>query len=505
MGLPKEPRQKMINLMYLVLTALLALNVSNEILNAFKIVDQSLGKSNTASEVKIDFINKQFEKQLGIQGQEKVGPWLDKSKQTKALCDGLYNYLKGLKDTMIYASSYDEKTGKYKEDDLDASTRILVEGTKGKELYNKLNDLRKELLKLADKDSGEFVSSLPLRLEIPKTENIENQKDWQSAHFRMVPTIATITILTKFQNDIRNSQTALTDFFFKKINAEDIKFDQFEPFIASNATYLLSGQKFEATIGVGAFSSTSNPIITVNGRSLAATAGKAVYEEVVGGAGTKRLNVAISLKQPNGEMKTVNKELEYTVGVPGGATVTPDKMNVFYRGVDNPITVSGGSVGAEKVRVSMTNGELKPNGQLKYNIRPGAGNDATVTVNTGEGKPGSFLFRVKDIPDPIPMVGASKGGGMPAAAFKAQGGVRAVLENFDFQAAFQVVSYKVGANGRGFDNYMEATNNGAPWTGQAAGIINRALPGSIIFFDEIRAVGPDGKTRKLGSIAFNLR
>jgi hypothetical protein len=181
-------------------------------------------------------------------------------------------------------------------------------------------------------------------------------------------------------------------------------------------------------------------------------------------------------------------------------------MNVVYIGVDNPITISGGSVGREKVHVSFTSpgAALTNTSGDNWIIKPTTQGEAVLNVNAN-GKNFPFKLRVKNLPLPAGFIGTKKGGAISTAEFKAIGGLIARLEDSDFEAPFHVVSYTMGAIGGSIPQYIQANNEGNRWSGSAAGIVNRATPGTNIFLDDIRVVGWDGDTRLISSMVFNLR
>lgn len=321
----------------------------------------------------------------------------------------------------------------------------------------------------------------------------------------MTPTIASLTILSKFQNDIKNSESQVVDYFLSQVGSVKVVFDEFQPLIGTNATYLMPGQELEITAGIGAYSKAATPTISIGGTTPALTEGKAIYKSTVSGAGEKSVVVNIRYTKPDGSVGTLEKVIKYTVGVPSGASVFLEKMNVLYAGVENPVNISAGSSGLEKMNVSFTGGgSMTPSGGGRYIIKPVTVGPANINV-TVNGKTTPFAMRVKRLPDPTAMVGQSKGGSISAATFKAQGGLFARLLESDFDAPFQVVSYVLGANGGSFQTYQEGPNDGARWTGNAATIVSRATPGSSIFFDRIRVKGPDGLVREIPPIIFQLK
>ncbi|GAO45121.1 gliding motility protein GldM [Flavihumibacter petaseus] len=512
MALPKEPRQKMINMMYLVLTALLALNVSSEILNAFKTVNNSITTANAVVDKKNASIFEAFKEALSDpKTAENANKWFPKAQEAQKLSDDLSNYINDLK-TRLKKEAKGENIGtpeeKFSEDNLDAATRMLVEGKDGVELENRLKAFKTNLLNVIPEDQRAAIEkSLPLDLSIPKSQTgSTTSKEWKSAYFHMTPTIAALTILSKFQNDVKNSEAIVVDHFYQQIGKVKFKLDKFEAFASQNSQYLMPGQELVITSGIGAFSTEALPSVTVNGAKVTTNPdGSAIYKTTVNGAGEHTVKVVVAYKDPNtGEDKTTTKDVTYTVGVPSGASVFLEKMNVVYMAVDNPVMVSAGSAGKEKMNVSFTNGTISPAGGDRYIIKPSKMGPGELKV-TVDGKTTSFPLRCKNLPDPTATVGNSRGGSMGAAQFKAMGGVLAKLLDSEFEAKYDVLSYVVGANGGAFQVYRQAPNDGARWTGSAAQIISMATPGSSIFFDQIRVKGPDGKVRELPGIFFNLK
>lgn len=523
MALPKEPRQKMINMMYLVLTALLALNVSTEILNAFRTVNTSIINANTVIDAKNSTSYGSFDELLkDKQTMEKAKIWQPYALQAKSLSSTINGYIDDLKKQLINESGPKMENGiqKYNDDDLEASSRLLVEHGKGKELREKLKEYKDKILATVDPSKfsdpiikksvkekrAQLEKSFPLDLSTPKSQegSDTSNSDWSYSYFHMTPTIAAMTILSKFQNDVKSSEAQVVDYFLSQVGSVKVVFDEFQPLIGTNATYLMPGDNLEVSAGIGAYSKAATPTISINGSTLPLSEGKALYKTTVSGSGEKSINVNIRYTRPDGSTGTLEKQIKYTVGVPSGASVFLEKMNVMYIGVDNPLNISAGSAGLEKMDVRFAgSGEIKSLGNGRYSIHPG-GSPGRANINVSvNGKTTPFEMRIKKLPDPKGMVGSNTGGSISAAQFKATGGLFAKLDS-DFDVTFQVVSYTVGANGGAFQKYESAPNDGARWTGQAATVINRATPGSSIFFDNIKVKGPDGP-RDIPAVVFQLK
>lgn len=516
MALPKEPRQKMINMMYLVLTAMLALNVSAEIINAFKTVNNSLLNANKVATEKNNLIYKSFQDKLSDPNSaERARIWKPRADQVKQIAGEMNTYLEQLKKDLKTEADLKIEDGEevFKFDNLEAATRLMENKGKGKELLKKLTEFKANILKILPDSSAadsivikNFMKTLPLNLEMPKTENAGN-RDWTSAYFRMTPTIAAVTILSKFQNDVKNSESQLVDYFHRQIGEVKVVYNQFEPLIGTSATYLLPGQELQVNAGLGAYSKDVVPEIFINDSKVPVENGLGTWKTIVGGPGTGTVRVLVKYKDPlSGQEKSIPKEINYTVGSPTGAFVSAEKVKVLYIDLPNELAVSGGNVGDEKVSVSIDNGSLSKTGAGRYIASPSTPGKATVTVNS-DGKVSKFEFRVKTVPDPIAMVGRNKGGIMNTAEFKAQAGVRAELENFVFEGVnFSVSSYTLICVGG--QNFREAPGIRPSISGAlfdpVRDVINRCTPGTTVVLDDIYASGPGGR-RKLPPIVFNLR
>lgn len=508
MALPKEPRQKMINLMYIVLTALLALNVSAEILNAFKTVNNSLTAASSTLDKKNKNIFSSFTAALNdASTHDRAAIWAPKAQQAQQIADQMVVYIQGLQTKVAEAAGYKSNDStSYREDDLEAATRIMTDpGKDGKVLHDKLQAFKEAMLAIDPTIKAQFQNSLPLDLSIPKTNNKANQNDWAASYFYMTPAIAARTILSKFENDVKNSEAMIVDYCYQQVGAVKQVFNTYEPLVGQSSNYLMPGQELTITAGIGAFNADAKPVITIDGSTVPINAnGVAEYKMTAGGTGTYTKNVIVSyFNQATGKQEQLSYPLSYTVGSPTGASVSADAVKVFYVGLDNPISVSGGNVGDEKVKVSMTNGSLTKTAAGKYIVRPGkAGTPADITV-LADGKPSTFEFKVKDVPDPQAKVGASKGGRMRVNDFKAQFGVRADLENFVFEGVkFNVSGYTIVLTGAGFPTLQFKDVKGAAFS-PVQDLIEKCKPGTTVTIDNIAAVGPGG-TRYLPPIVFNL-
>ncbi len=494
MALPKEPRQKMINLMYLVLTALLALNVSSEILNAFKVVDKSLVTSNENLTSANNTLYTSLQGKLNDpMTAEKAKPWYERAEQAKKLSVAMDAYINQLKTDLKKEAGSKIVEGKeeFKEDDLEAATRLFGSGEGGKkqgpELEKKLKEYRDAMLGIDPEIKKEFEKTFPVDVA-PQIGQDGKPKDFTNAFFHMTPTVAGLTLLSKFQNNVKNAENLVVTYCHNQVGAVKVVYDQFAALVGQSSNYVMPGEEVEITAGVGAYSKAAQPQITINGAAVPlGPDGRASYKFQASGAGARSVPVNVTFTKPDGTKETKPFDVKYTVGTPGGAAVMLDKMNVFYIGVDNPVTI-GSPTGWDKTQVSMTGGTISGSNSSRT-VRVSTIGKAVITVNADK-KATSFEFRVKKIPDPVFKVGSGKVR-MPSVEFKSQQFCRAELEQFDFDLKFNIVSATVYFSGANFPNVASTSlsgNNLAP----LASFIARCGPGSVVTFDNVKVQGPDG-------------
>ena len=516
MSLPKEPRQKMINMMYLVLTALLALNVSNEILNAFKTVNNSLNTASSMVEKKNSDIFKSFQKKLeDPKTKEKAEIWMPKAQKAKELADNLYNYLESLKAELKKESGLKTVDGveDYKEDDLDAATRLFVEPPpsgrgRGKELFEKLKSFKEQLMAIDPDIAKEVGPTLPLDLTPPPTTNKNVKDDLPYLYFHMTPTIAAITILSKFQNDVKNSEAQVVEYCHKEIGEVELIYDEFAAFAGTNSQYLMPGEELVITAGIGAFSKAARPSVTIDGANVVVKEdGSAEYKTTVGGSGSNTKKVRISYTKPDGTIATVEKDVKYTVGVPSGLVVSTDKTRVFYQGLENPLSVTGGG-GDEKVNVSVEGPGVstRKDGAGLYIVSCQNLGSAVVTASDGKNNQ-KITIPIKRVPDPLATVGGKAGGPIGANVFRVQKGVAAELRDFVFEGVkYNVTSFTIICTGKGFEEGLGVAEvTGAYFSAEAQALLKRCQPGSTVVIDEIKVVGPGGSRQLDQNISFTLQ
>jgi gliding motility-associated protein GldM len=520
MALPKEPRQKMINIMYLVLTAMLALNVSAEILNAFKTVKRSLELSSDAIEQKNVQIFKSFNEKLKDPTKEaKAKEWLPYAEKAKALSDATYKYIEDLKSELIMESGAKTATDtvNYKPDDLDAATRLFVEQKKkGPQLLQKLDYFKKQLMEIHPDIKAEFEKTLPIDLSMPKTQNKE-LRTWEAAYFHMTPSIAALTILSKFQNDIRNCEAQVVEFCHKKVGEVEITYDKFEVIASSSSSYMMPDEEGIIYAGLASFSSKAAPTITVDGQTATSpTPGEPAQVKFrAEGVGPHTKKVVVIYKDPNtGKEERVEKEIKYEVGQPAGITVSTDKTRVFYAdGAENELSVTG-PAGAELIDVDVAgpgNIEKVAKGNGLYVIKCSQPGKATVTVTDKKsGKKIPLIIPIKPVPDPIPKLAEKRGGDLEVTKFKTSQGVAARMpQDFIFgNMAWTVTSFRIYFTGTGFEESggQEVNVKGNLFNSDVQKLMAKCQAGTTVIIDLINIQNNTGSRRPLEeSLTFVLQ
>jgi gliding motility-associated protein GldM len=500
----------MINMMYLVLTALLALNVSAEILNAFKTVNKSLETTNvTVNNSTASIMQSLEDKKLDPKTAEKAAIWLPKAQDVQRYSKAAYDYIQAIKDDIIKRGGGDVDKNSFKADNLDIATRLMIDKGKGKELLKQLADFKENILKKVDPSiDSAFATTLPINLETPRTQSKSNST-WERAYFHMVPTVAALTILSKFQNDIKTSENKIVEFCHNKVGAVIVRFDTYNAFAATNTSYIMPGDEMEVMAGVGAFSKAALPEITIDGSPEQITADGAAHRKVRASdaLGKHTIMVNIKYKDQDGKDQTVSKPIEYTVGQ-SAASIALDKMNVLYIGVDNPVTVAASGAGDDKIAFAITGGggTYTKAGGGKYIVRVNSQTEECWINVSVDGRPaGRSKFRVRNIPKPIAIVGPyESGANVPARGFSSQAGVGAFSPNFPFELIYRVSKFTVSADTE--DGYIEdAACTGNTWSTEAQRILNGLKPGRTVMIDEIYATGPDGKSQHLPSLVYYIK
>ena len=551
----------MIGMMYLFYTALLALNVSAEILTAFTMVDGSLRKTNAITEGVIDGTQNEFVKAM-VNDSASVVKYKNLADEVVAEADKAFkeiqHYKLALVGTLegIYDADYTkpfelsdttkdnsiEKTLREskvadipdamnkdlkdiddlltKKDDNNVGGEIFIMKKQGEAVEKSRTNYKDFLIGIIEKASDTSAASKAameslkeslqqmLSTEPMKSENDEGEiVPWANSNFEHLPAAGVLTLMTKMQADVRNTESSVLSYLLSQIGKTEMKFNAIKAVVNAKSSYVLVGQPYKAEIFIAAYDSTQNPDILVGGSPIPVNQGVGVFTGNTSSPGPRSFGGVIKLKNKStGEIKDYPFKGEYEVGQ-SSLSVSPTKMNVLYIGVPNPIDITASGVPAEKLNVSISGGSISKAGAGSYIAQVKAPGKAVISVTAsvdGQTKSlGSKEFRVKRVPDPVAKVAGKRDGTVTKAELAAQAGVKADLENFDFDMKFNVVSFKVSATIKGFS--QDATANSAAFTAQQKQIISQVPSGGKVYIEDIKAKGPDGSIRSLGTIAFKIK
>jgi len=340
----------MINLMYLVLTALLALNVSNEILNAFRTLSSSIDKSNVSIDQKNkDVYNDIIANEAQPGQREKVHPYRVKADEVVKQADDFVKYLEDWKKKIVteaggyapYKDDSEDMKFPEKPDNIDATTLLLVEKKGGDEIKTKIDKMREFLLGQVEPSHRAAIEPvMPLKVTPVKKNDHNPTGDWSMGNFDHMPAVAALALFSKFENDVRTSEALVIKQLFEEAHGKDIKFDTIAAVAVPKNSYVLEGDKVEASILLAAFNKQLKPTIASmngGGSTKPAVNGVIPWETVAHGTGLQTVQGVIELNTAEQGIQKKPFKFEYMVGTTG-ASMQLDKMNVFYIGVENPVT-----------------------------------------------------------------------------------------------------------------------------------------------------------------------
>jgi len=508
-GGKETPRQRMIGILYLVLLGLIALEVPENLLDAFKNIGDSLNASKTNVQTGIGNTFEAFEKTKLVQEPERAKVPYANAQKAKQLADNLDNYIEYLKTTLVKESGgMNPATNDYSgREGMDYSVDLMVDRRKnGYTLHKRIDSTRKALMGLLDpKDT--VGMNLSLRATPPKPRAVFPTKDWEQANFgEGIPMGAAMTSLIKIQSDVKNSENEVVKKLLGKVDQAQVNLDKFSAVAVAPTSYVLVGQPYKADVFLTAYDSKANPVINVDGSTIPVVDGKGQYNGSTSSEGLHTWAGFINVKQTDGTFKRYDiPKQTYMVAKPS-AVVSPDKMNVLYIGVPNPVSVSAPGIPKEKLHVSIGAGSLSgSNGHYTAMVNTISDNDVVTVSGEVDGKNvtlGTTKFRVKRIPDPKAQFAGKSDGSTSSVNIKAQNRVFAKLENFDFDATFNVTRFTLIVVKPKQDPITYPTT-GADLSSEQRRAINTVTPGSTVIFKDIIAVGPDGTQRALNSIVLS--
>ncbi|MCF8346138.1 MAG: gliding motility protein GldM [Bacteroidales bacterium] len=522
MGHGKEtPRQKMIGMMYLVLTAMLALNVSKDVLDAFVIVDHGLNQTTHNYASKNDGLYNKFDLAFQ-QNPDKVKDWKQKSDEVRQMSSDLYNFINECKVEIVSANDPEAIIDGHveldlveKKDNTDTPAEIMIVKKKGVELKEMINNYREKMIDMIE-DPEEYaglIESIKGNLDThdhPAEKAGDPDHPWESHNFEHLPLASVITILSKMQADVRNVESDVISYLLQQVDAKDFKVNVIKAIVLPNSNVVFKGQEYKARVLMAGYDSTKVPeVVLENGQILDVENGMGIYSTVSNSPGPKNWGGILRL---DNDGQIIEKEFTATYRVAeANAVISPTKMNVFYRGVDNPVSISASGVTESAVKPVISDGTILKVSPGNYIVQPGPRETSSkISVYADvEGKDsfmGEMNFRVLNLPTPTAIVkGLPAGSGfMSLSNLTRLQKVEAVADEFLFEVEFTVTGFKVNVIGAGGINKIEESNS-AEFTNAQKDIFRSMRAGQRVFIEDIEATGPDGVKRILNNITIKIR
>ncbi len=519
MAQPKlTPRQRMINMMYLVLTALLALNVSKETLDVIAKVDKGLTQTNENFASKNELTYAAFEKASTIY-PTKVAPWKVKADDLKEEAQAVIDLINKYKwDIVREVDGEDARIDSIQSsDDLNAPAFIMLE-----EDYENTNQKRGEILKSSISDFREFlhtiidsadttlVNTIDKSLDvsdIPGGPDGNTSRSWQQDNFEYLPLIGVVTLMTKMQSDIRNAESDVLNYLYKGIDQESFTFNRLVPAISPISNRIIEGSEYVAAVTLSAVDTTQETEVLVNNRVLPVEDGKGMYTVSNPKVGTHSWGGIIRYKTPDGSINSYEFEDEFEV-LPATLIISPTKMNVFFMGLENPVQISAIGATPENTRIKISNATFRRVDDFNYVVEPTQNyGEAVIKVSaTIDGRVVTYknqVYRLKRVPDPVAKVNSKSGGKISKEELAAQVGIGAVLEDFFFDYQFVVQRFTVTSTVNTFTEFEPSSSY--KFTQKQKDLINKVPRNQRVFIENIYALGNDGEERELLPIIFTIQ
>lgn len=501
----------MINLMYIVLLAMLAMNISSDVLNGFSLVEESLSRSTSNANLQNDAIYREFAA-ADSANHEKAGQWYRKALDVKQMSDDLYNLADELK--MMIAVEADGKDADpeniHNREDLEAATQVMLHPTKGRgqDLYDAIVNYREQILAMIDDDVKRDIISGNFSTEVPQKIGSLG-KNWQEYNYENTPVVAAITLLTKLQNDVRYAEGEVLHTLVNNIDVGDLRVNKLDAYVIPTSQNVVQGNPFQARIIMAAVDSTARPSIFIDGKQIDTEDGW--YQVATSKTGDYQLKGYMELKSGNG---TIRRDFvqNYSVVSPL-ATVSATMMNVLYAGYENPISISVPGVPSNMISASIRNGNgtIKASGNGYIVVPSKIGQDVIISVTAKQDgrsqSMGEYTFRVRQLPDPKPFIEYKddngntqryRGDGTPLSkrALLSADGIIAAIDDGLLNIGFRVLGFETTF----FDNMGNAVSelsDGTKFSERQKTTFNRLTRGKRFYIQRVRAVGPDGVERQL--------
>ena len=515
---PETPRQKMIGMMYLFLTAMLALNVSGELLQAFQLVDDSIKESIKTTESKNKDLLYQFRAAENV-NEAKVRPYRVKADKISEVADTLYNHIQDLKLLMVKTVDSPEATlDNYKgAKNQDVAAQIMITekgGARSDSLKAMINSYRELLLSLVDEKDTVMINSITKSLSTeaskPSIASQTGNVSWESQKFEHLPLSASFALLSGIQSNIRNAQADVNSYLLSNIDENTYKFNKIRPIVKPNSSMVLKGDKYSVELFIAATDDYQKPRFEISGYNIEPNnEGIGILEIPATRAGKQKWEGKIWYMDPNGNEIPYEISHEFEVMQPN-AVISPIKMNVFYEALDNPVEISVPGVSSSQLEVTFSNATKRSQGNGVYIVKPKngfAGGKSIVTVYANIGgkrqRIGSKEFRIKPLPLPFASIAGKSDGKIKKNLLLAQSGLFAKMgDDFDFDLKYTVTQFTIARVKGGF--YVDKHSKNNRITEEQMELIKGASKGDRLTIENIKAIGPDGRNKKLASIVITV-
>ncbi len=504
-------RQKMINLMYLVFIAMMAMNMSKEVLSAFGLMNERLTESNQAATVRnADFMLGLAEK--ATDKPEKFAPLKSKADQIKTLAQGFDSYLSSLKSQM---TSKVEDVKNYEAMDNSAFLdEHFFNGDKvtkkGDEFLNEINKFRNGVHDLLKEEFPEIAKDVKAKFATEAIPNTDGKKiPWLESNFKRFPLVASLTKMTQLQADVKTTESESLSAMLAGALSKEISMTNYTTLMETSKSAYFNGEKFDGEIVLGRKDASTKPSrveLTLDGRKLSESQysiedGKVKLNFGAGRAGEHKIEGQLIFAEDGNEIIVPVKQSFATVPKPNSATISADKMNVVYRGVDNPMTISFAGVSDNKV-FATANGLRKGSGVGKYmmNATTIKGREVTISVSgtlpDGQKVSDKATFRIKDIPKPTGTIRGEDGAVKMQRNSLGISTIGAKLDDFDFDLPLTVSGFKFKVPGQ-----PTMTVGGSKLNARAKSALRKAKRGETVQIFDIQAKIRGNSSYKLKKVA----
>ena len=497
-GAANSPRQRMINLMYLVFISMMALNMGKEVLGAFGLMNKKLQEAN----VRYQETNEATFEELERKEQEKPEDYkeaLEQSRKVRDLSNEYYSYLEKLKDeVMSQAEDKEDYQVMDKSDFLDGRF-FKTDGLKpeGQEFLDKINNYREALVTAAGEKNQGLVEVINQRFSTGENNKVKDREgnpvNWVNYNFEGFPYIAVVTKFSQIQSDIRQTEQDFYKAMLGEKMKDELSMKHYTTLLEQSRGAYYTNQEFDGAIVLGRKDNSTKPKkvdLTLDGRPIPesqveVSEGKIKLKVNTGSVGEHKIAGTLIYEQ-NGEETPVEVAQTFTtIPRPNEAVISADKMNVVYRGVVNPMTISMPGVPDNQVNASAPG--LSKKGGSNYIMKPNAGSAEVTIVVTGtfEGQKfsSSKKFRIKDIPKPEGAILRTTGAVKLAKQNILVGELSVAFNDFDFDLTTKVNSFRILVPGQPSVVVNGSRVSASP---AAAAAVNRAKKGDVIQISEIR-------------------